>query len=210
MQKGTCVKILLLEDDVALNRVIKKVIELDAHSTTPFFDGQEALEAIERQRYDLYILDINVPRLNGLELLELLSTKDKSAKVIIISSNTDITSIKKAYKFGCMDYLKKPFHIEELQFKIAKVTASEDIYKKMPLKKDATLTKQEKAFLQLLLEKKETIVTYEMIEDVLYTEKTMSMDSLRAMVRRLRLKLQEDIIENVQGEGYRCFKSKNQ
>lgn len=196
-------KILLLEDDVALNKAIKKVTELDKHNTTSYLDGQDVFDGID-DSYDLYILDINVPHINGLELLDIIYTKNNESKVIIISSNTDIDSLQKAYKLGCIDYLKKPFHLEELRLKIDKLnTTAPDMLSKIKLKDENNLlTKKEKYLLNILLNNINTVVTYTMIEDSVYKDKTMTMDSLRALVRRLRLKLEDDIIQNVLEEGY--------
>jgi len=195
-------KILLLEDNLALNKAIKKVIELDSHTAVSYVDGQDVLENIDDQ-YDLYILDINVPNINGLELLDIIYTKNNKSKVIIISSNIDMFSIHKAYKLGCMDYLKKPFHVEELRIKIDKLNLpSSNILSSVKLKDNSSLTKKEKGLLLLLLNNVNTIVTYSMIEDSVYKDRTMSLNSLRALVRRLRLKLVDDIIQNVLEEGY--------
>lgn len=195
-------KILLLEDDVALNKIIKKITEIDRHTTTSYLDGQDVFNNLN-DNYDLYILDINVPNINGLELLNLIYKKDNTSKVIIISSNTDIDSIQKAYKFGCIDFLKKPFHLEELRIKINKLNTEYDLLSKIKIKDEANnLTKKEKALLNLLLQNKEQIVTYATIEANVYKDGLMSMDSLRALVRRLRLKLEDDIIHNALEEGY--------
>lgn len=196
-------KILLLEDDIALNKAIKKVTELDKHITASYLDGYDVLDGID-DHYDLYILDINVPNINGLELLDIIYTRNNESKVIIISSNTDINSIQKAYKLGCIDYLKKPFHLEELRIKIGNLNiAKPNLTAQIKLKsKDITLTKKEKDLLNLLLINKNTVVTYTMIEDNVYKDKTMTMDSLRALVKRLRQKLAYDIIQNMLEEGY--------
>lgn len=195
-------KILLLEDDVALNKIIKKVTEIDRHTTTSYLDGQDVFNNLD-DNYDLYILDINVPNINGLELLNLIYKKDNTSKVIIISSNTDISSIQQAYEFGCVDFLKKPFHLEELRIKINKLNTEYDLLSKIKIKNEAkNLTKKEKDLLNLLLKNKEKIVTYETIEAIVYKDGFMSMDSLRALVRRLRLKLVDNIIHNALEEGY--------
>ncbi len=196
-------KILLLEDDVALNRAIKKVTQLDGHFTTSYLDGQSVYDAFA-DYYDLYILDINVPNINGLELLKLLYEKNNNSKVIMISANTDIHSLKKAYDFGCIDYLKKPFHLEELRIKIAKqVTISEKFFKRISFKDGVSLTKKEELLLSLLLSSGENVVSYEAIENSVYDRKYMSMNSLRALVKRLRLKLAGSRIVNVLEKGYR-------
>ena len=196
-------KILLLEDDVALNRAIKKVTELDSHKTTSYSDGQDVYDSLD-DNYDLYILDINVPNVNGLELLNLIYLRDSSSKVIIISANTDLHSLEEAYKLGCMDYLKKPFHLEELRIKITKISLEvETLLDEVKLHDEMTLTKKEKAFVTLLMRNKNRVVTYEMIEDGVYRDSSMSMDGIRALVRRLRAKIVDDIIVNVLEEGYR-------
>ncbi len=164
-------KILLLEDDVALNRAIKKVTQIDKHLTTSYLDGQDVLDNLD-EHYDLYILDINVPNINGLELLRLIYKKESSSKVIIISANTDIVSLQKAYSLGCIDYLKKPFHLEELKIKLDKLDISiPDVLSNIKLKYDTdTLTKKEKDLLILLLSNKDKVVTYAMIEATVYIE----------------------------------------
>lgn len=203
-------KILLLEDDIALNRALKKTIELDKHTAVSFIDGQDVFDNIDND-YDLYILDINVPSINGLELLDIIYTKNNRSKVIIISSNTDIHSLQKAYKLGCIDYLKKPFHLEELRIKIDKLNISGcDMLSNIRLKdKDSVLTKKEKSLLTLLLSNQNRIVTYAMIEEYVYKEKYMSMDSLRALVRRVRMKLADNLIQNVLEEGYIIYNNED-
>jgi len=196
-------KILLLEDDISLNKAIKKVLELDDHFVHTFLDGQDLIDGLE-VRYDLYILDINVPHISGLELLDIILGQNSQAKVIMISSNTDIQSIQTAYDLGCVDYLKKPFHITELRAKINRLKSEREHSVSLVSLKDTreTLTKKEKRLLNLLLDNQMYTVTYEMIEQDVYENKPMSMDALRALVRRLRAKLADDIIENMIDEGY--------
>jgi len=196
--------ILLLEDDIALNKAITKVLELDNHHVESFIDGQDIIKNLE-QKYDLYILDINVPHISGLKLLDIIMEHNSSAKVIMISSNTDIQSIQSAYKSGCVDYLKKPFYIEELRMKINRLPVpKEHILSEIKLKNDYdSLSKNEKKLLFLLLDNQEYVVTYEMIEDFVYQDRSMTMDALRALVRRLRAKLSDDVmLKNIVDEGY--------
>ena len=195
--------ILLLEDDIALNKAIKKVLELDYHTVNTFTDGQELIKSLD-QRYDLYILDINVPHISGLELLDMILLQNDQAKVIMISSNTDIQSIQTAYNSGCVDYLKKPFHITELRAKITRLKLEgTDLLSGVKFRnEDDILSKKERRLLRLLLSNLSLVVTYEMIEQDVYENKRMSMDALRALVLRLRAKLTDDIIENIIDVGY--------
>jgi len=197
-------KILLLEDNVALNRAITRLLTKDKHEVSSFFSGAEVLNNENLFSYELYILDINVPDVNGLDVLKSIYDYNNQLKVIIISSNNDLKSIEKAYNYGCEDYLRKPFHIEELRLKIKKyLKKSKSSLAKIILKDNEKLTKMEKNFLLLLLKYEGEVVTYESIENLLYDGKDMHISSLRTMVRRLRKKLVISKIENIVGEGYR-------
>lgn len=194
--------ILLLEDNLSLNKAILNVLQLEHHKVSTYTNGIDVFNDLDKE-FDLYILDINVPGLNGLKLLDIIYKKDNNAKVIIISSNSDVYSLKQAYKLGCIDYLNKPFHLEELQIKIDKL----DIKTKfdistLKLKDGKELTKREKDFLNLLFKNINKLTSYEMIEQSVYKDKVMSMNSLRAMVKRLKSKLSENIIKNIRDEGY--------
>lgn len=195
-------KILLLEDDIPLNKSINDALTYSGYEVDTFFDGNDVIESLDTL-YDLYIMDINVPNISGLELLNLIHNQNSQAKIIMISSNTDINIIKNAYNLGCIDYLKKPFHLEELRIKIQILFSNIDAkLQEITLKADATLSKKEKRFLQLLIENKNSTITYQMIDELVYEGKTMSIDGLRALVKRLRIKLEDDIIKNVLDEGY--------
>ena len=195
-------KILLLEDDIALNKSICDALIYSGYSVDTFFDGNDVIDNLS-SIYDLYIMDINVPNISGLELLNLIHNQTCQSKIIMISANTDINIIKNAYNLGCIDYLKKPFHLEELRIKIDMLFSnSNSLLEELKLKPDSNLSKKEKRFLSLLLNNRHQVTTYQMIDEVVYEDKLMSMDGLRALIRRLRTKLQDDIIKNVLDEGY--------
>ena len=195
-------KILLLEDDVALNKSIYDALIYSGYSVDTFFDGNNVIDNLS-SIYDLYIMDINVPNISGLELLNLIHNQNNQSKIIMISANTDIDIIKNAYNLGCIDYLKKPFHLEELRIKIDMLFSNTNsLLEELKLKPDSNLSKKEKRFLTLLLNNKNSVTTYQMIDEFVYEDKTMSMDALRALVRRLRTKLEEDIIKNISDVGY--------
>ena len=195
-------KILLLEDDTPLNKSINDALTYSGYEVDTFFDGNDVIESLDTL-YDLYIMDTNVPNISGLELLNLIHNQNCQAKIIMISSNTDIELIKNAYNLGCIDYLKKPFHLEELRIKIQMLFSNiESKLQEITLKPDTSLSKKEKRFLQLLVENKNSTITYQMIDESVYEDKTMTIDGLRALVKRLRAKLEDDIIKNVLDEGY--------
>ena len=111
-------KILLLEDDILLGETLEEMLT-EAHYDIHWVkDGEEAAEATFDTPYDLYILDINVPKINGFQLLEELREAGDNTRVIFISAMSDMASISKGFRLGADDYLKKPFFPEELLIRI--------------------------------------------------------------------------------------------
>lgn len=110
-------KILLLEDNKKLNSTIIKRLEIKGYEIDGFTDGQDAYDAIS-DGYNCFILDINVPNVDGIEILKRIRKYYKEVPVIIISATVELDIIKESYDFGCNDYIKKPFFIDELEIKI--------------------------------------------------------------------------------------------
>lgn len=207
-------KVFLLEDDYNLNEAIKDSLEIYNLDVTSFYDGKVAFENITNS-YDIYLLDINTPNMSGLELLDSIKNINLSSKVIIISANIDMETIRKAYNLNCDDYLKKPFDIEELSLKIKKYIPtheeisldentlynfkSKEIYINKYL---IELTKNEKNLLFLLMKNKGNKISHEQIEDYVYNGNPKSSDAIRSLVKRLRKKLSKDLILNSLDEGY--------
>lgn len=207
-------KIFLLEDDYSLNETIKEMLEINNHKITSFYDGEVAYKNIF-DNYDLYILDINIPSLNGLEILKSIKNMSTKTKVIMISANINIETIKEAYALGCDDYLKKPFDVEELILKVEKlnkkdtnVFLDENIYFNLISNElyidsqKVELTKREKDLLILLLDNKGKTISYENIENFVYQGESKSSDAIRSLLKRLRKKLPKDLILNSIEEGY--------
>ncbi len=111
-------KILLMEDDRVLGETVQELLENEGYRVDLASDGDEAAELSFNERYDLYVFDINVPRINGFELLEQLRSADDKTPVIYISALVDLNSITKGFELGADDYLKKPFFPEELLLRV--------------------------------------------------------------------------------------------
>lgn len=110
--------ILLLEDDLILSAELCKFLESNEIICHKVFDGETFLREIKGKSYDLYLLDINVPNINGLDVCQTLRTFDKTTPIIILSAYGDITDKKDAFKRLADDYLVKPFQFEELLLRI--------------------------------------------------------------------------------------------
>ena len=112
-------KILVLEDNERLANLIKQALTKSNYKVDTVADGVEALDMITNG-YSCFILDINVPSLDGISILESIRMYHCDVPVIIISSNHDLEKIQKSYEVGCDDYLKKPFFMYELIQKVQK------------------------------------------------------------------------------------------
>ena len=113
-------KILLLEDNKRLSNLIIEALEEKNYKVDWFEDGKLALQSIHNG-YDCFILDINVPGIDGLSLLKELRVMDDKTPAIIISANVELETIKDAYVKGCDEYMKKPFYIYDLETRIDKL-----------------------------------------------------------------------------------------
>lgn len=111
-------KILLLEDDLLLSQTLQELLSDEGYSVTLVENGNDAIDKSYDEKFDLYVFDINVPDITGLELLESLRNADDNTPTIFISALVDIESISKAFKIGAEDYIKKPFFPEELLIRI--------------------------------------------------------------------------------------------
>jgi len=115
---GKKFSILLLEDEEDLGETLQEMLEDEGYSVQWVKDGVEAADVSFEEKFDLYIFDINVPELNGLELLDSLRHAEDTTPTIFISAMVDMETIRKAFKIGVEDYLKKPFFPEELLIRI--------------------------------------------------------------------------------------------
>lgn len=208
-------KILVLEDNERLLNLIKSSLEKESYDVDTFIDGQEALESLENG-YSCFILDINVPNIDGISLLELLRVNHKDIPVIIISSNHDFEKIQKSYDLGCDDYIKKPFYIFELVQKVKKLCRVEKMFLQFNenLKYDfknrimyknneeVELTKKEILFLEMFSKNLHHIANYEEIYEYVWEGEDTNLTNIRAMIKRLRKKLFNEAIISVKGLGY--------
>lgn len=111
-------KILLLEDDPLLSATLLDLLRAEGFEVVHAIDGEEALEISYAQKFDLYLLDINVPLLNGIDFLKLLRDSGDLTPAFFISALRDIKTISQAFDTACDDYIKKPFDFDELLVRI--------------------------------------------------------------------------------------------
>jgi DNA-binding response OmpR family regulator len=210
---------LLLEDDTILQEIIAEFLQERGYEVDSFVDGQSALDSIEKKKYDMLLLDVNVPEIDGFEIVEYLRDIKNTTPVIFITSLTSVKYLQKAFDIGANDYLKKPFDLDELDIRIKhhlnslKHKDSIQIgkftfYPKQNLIKseDESISLKQKETLILLyfLENKNSIIsTDELIENVWQSSSIPSNATIRTYIKNLRKILGNDAITNVKGLGYR-------
>lgn len=111
-------RILLIEDEDNLRKIIQINLDLEGYEVIEASNGQEALFKLEKEYFDLIILDIMLPKVNGLDILKKHRLKNNNVPIIIISAKDTSSDRIKGLKFGADDYLNKPFEIEELLIRI--------------------------------------------------------------------------------------------
>jgi DNA-binding response OmpR family regulator len=111
-------KILLLEDDPILAETLLDLLEARGFDVTHVEDGLKALDATYDGHFDLMILDVNVPKLDGFDFLSEMRQSGESTPALFITARTDIASVARGFEVGADDYIKKPFDFEELTIRI--------------------------------------------------------------------------------------------
>ncbi|TLD97764.1 response regulator transcription factor [Helicobacter jaachi] len=218
-------KILLLEDDFVLSEILLEFLQEQGYSVRLCDNAQDALECAYEQHFDLWVLDVKVPQGSGFDVLKQLRAYGRETPAIFITSLDRIDDLQDGYQAGCDDYLKKPFELLELQYRISTLLkrsfshTSNDcillhnglrfgIVSQLLYDKNGTvipLTQKEILLLSLLLQHRGSYVSQEMIFSTLWAyEQEPSEMSLRAYVKNLRKILGKDSILNQRGRGY-CY-----
>ena len=216
--------ILLLEDEYTLRMSIKEYLVECGFFVDDYRNGEEALDAVFSKRYDILLLDIKVPKKNGMELLKEIRGSKIDTPVIFISSITDVDELERGYEAGCCDYVRKPFELKELYLRIMQAFKSNILkstsdtidlpygfcfdVKRGELKKAGervVLTKKEALIIALLVENIGNIVTIDDFQSYVWGE-DIDPTNIRVQINNLRKKLGDELVANVRGFGYKIEK----
>jgi two-component system, OmpR family, response regulator len=212
-------KVLLLEDEYMLRVSITEFLEDIGLEVIGFSNGDQAFEAIYETQFDLYLLDVNVPGMDGFELLRTLRKEGNKIPAIFLTSMVNVDNLQEGYRSGCCDYIRKPFDLTELQIRI--MHALKDYYhggddlldfgdgliydtEKFVLSfngETIMLSKTEKDIFGVLLKHQNQIVSVVMFQDEIWGE-YVDPANIRVQINNLRKKLPIEIIQNRRGLGY--------
>ena len=212
-------KILLVEDDMMLNEMISEYLTSTGHVIISAKNGLESLGILESQKFDLLILDISLPDIDGFTILENMHEQKRMIPTIYISALIDIEDISRAFDLGCFDYLKKPFHLKELTLRINKILKTRIVPQKhkrlskhysfdaetMTLyfnNEPHILPKRQLQIIELLAQNRSLVVNYDMFRTYVWNDNYIDNATIRAEVNRVKTVLKEDFIKNIRGSGY--------
>ena len=216
--------LLVIEDERALCETIVRSLRRLAYSVDYCYDGEKALELLSVERYDLVLLDLNLPKKDGMTVLRTLRQTDRETRVLILSARSEVADKVEGLDAGANDYLAKPFHLEELEARIRSLTLRQFTQNDVvlhcgPLSFDArsrtataagqplALTRKETGILEyLLLHRGRPVSQEELLEHVWDNSVDNFSNSIRVHISALRKKLRAalgyDPVRNRIGEGY--------
>jgi len=219
-------RILLVEDEIQLLNAYVKGLKQDGYAIDTAPNGDDAVELCTINTYDLIVLDINLPKLNGIEVLKQVRALNESVKIIIVSANRSIDQRIEGLDLGANDYLTKPFDFLELKARIRALLRRDFISQPNLLSvgdfsvdlnlhqvvfqgKQILLTLKEYTILTYLITNRERIISSEeLLEKCWNDDADPFSEAMRVHIYALRKKIQEttrrdDIIQTVKGVGYR-------
>lgn len=217
-------RILVIEDERALCDAIARSLRNLAHSVDCCYDGQQALDLLDVETFDLVVLDLNLPHVDGMTVLRQLRTTDCETKVLVLSARGEVSDKVAGLDAGANDYLTKPFHLDELAARIRSLTLRRFTQSDVVLtcgslnfdtkarvasvsNEALSLTRKETGILEyLMLNQGRPVSQEELIDHVWDSNVNSFSNATRVHISSLRKKLRgalgHDPIRNRIGEGY--------
>ena len=221
-------KILLLEDDANLNETVTEFLTEQGHDVISVYDGHEAQEKLYESKYDLLLLDVNTPGINGFELLKEAREEDVVAPAVFITSLDSVDDLEKGFDSGCDDYIRKPFALKELLIRVetllkrgffhdAKELLSISENVKYDIKnnelivddKTVSLGNKESMLLKLFMKTEGEVLAHERIYKHLWDfDEEPSDTALRTYIKNLRKIIGKECIVSIKKQGYKFISKK--
>ncbi len=215
-------KLLLLEDDSALNETITEYLEEQGYDVTSLYDGDEAQDKVYENSYDLLLLDVNVPGVDGFTLLKSAREAGTETPAIFLTSRSALVDVEDGFESGADDYLRKPFALKELLLRIenllkrnfhhdnsSQIELGEGLYydtATLSLSKNGELVilgEKESRLLKLFIQRRGELIVHEVIQEALWGfDETPSDDALRTYIKHLRQILGKENIVSHKRLGY--------
>lgn len=221
---GDLMKLLIVEDEKTLNKVISKRLESSGYTVFSCFDGEEALQTLMKESFDVVVMDIMMPKLSGIEVLKEMKLKGIETPVLFLTAKDTVEDRVYGLDLGAEDYLVKPFSFEELMARIRVILRSKSNRNTNVLKisdlcldkmshtvtrngNNIVLSSKEFDVLEYLMKHQGEVLSRERIEsDVWETEYCGLTNVIDVYIRYLRKKIDDDydikLIHTIRGVGY--------
>ncbi len=217
--------VMVVDDEERVRVLLSRTMAAEGHSIVTAVDGEMALERLAEAPVDLLLLDLMMPRCNGLQVLTMLKTREKAPSVIVLSGVEDVASRVQALDKGAVDFVGKPFHTAELVARVRRHLSDVppqrsghhryvmagginlDLDRRRANTRDGavTLTEREFSLLAHLMRRRGDVCRRdELLHDVWGLEFDPGSNVVDVCVRRLRGKLSDLPVETIRGVGY-CF-----
>ena len=217
-------KILIVEDDIKISSFLEKGLKEENYSIDCVFDGEDALYAIQNNIYDIILLDIMIPSINGIDLCKKVRELGIEYPIIMITAKSSIEDKVIGLNEGANDYITKPFSFEELLarikvqlrqgknlnniLKIADLIINTDNKTVTRNNDEITLTSKEFTILEYLVLNKNKLITSKMINESLWNmDENTASNIINVYIYRIRNKIDKQynkkLIHTVRGMGFR-------
>ena len=219
--------LLLIEDDQNLSETVCDYLEEQGFAVMPVYDAEAAEEALYERRYDLILLDVNIPGLNGFELLKKLRNEGVETPAIYLTARQSVDDLEEGFRSGGDDYLRKPFALKELLIRIEsllergfyhrhrdRITVGEGVEYDPGAQTlygpegEESLRGKEAKLLELFLRHPGEVLSHERIYGALWDyDEEPSDNALRTYVKNLRKRIGRERIVSLKKQGYRYVAS---
>ena len=208
-------KILLLEDDLNLRETIEEELEEAGFKITATDNSDEVLELTYKNRYSLYLFDVNVIGMNGFKLLEALREAGDETPTIFLTSKNKTQDVIEGFEVGASDYIKKPFDIDELIARMLRflktkksynisenITYLAESYEVINHEKKILLNQKDAQILEYFLNHKNQVISKEQILDDVYEGEYITDSTFRGYIKKIKTAIGEEHLRNIRGQGY--------
>jgi len=212
-------KILFLEDDPVISDIVIDFLS-ESYVVQHCFNSADALKCAETEVYDLYIFDINVPGISGLELLKSLREFNDTTPAIFVTAYQELEYLQKGFEVGANDFIRKPFELEELHSRIENIKRQFSIEEEIVIEKSmlfnpltckvsvegevTSLSSKESAVLHYLIRNRNHVVSVdELLQNLWEYDEMPTNDTIRTYIKNLRSLLGKEHIINIRSKGYR-------
>lgn len=222
--------IVYIEDDINIRKYISEFLQRYCKNLYEASSAEEGLKLYKEHKPHILLVDINLPKMSGMELITLLRKDDKKTKIIISTAYTNKEFTLEAIELFICRYLVKPITSKDLVEALKKAIGELfeeglisknidlgddyffDISKKLLFKgkNEIKLRKKEFKILEFFIERKDSLISYDTLQNEIWQDEIMTENSIRSQIRNIRQKTHNKIFTNVSGIGYKLYMSENE